>query len=391
MSGVAMQRIDEKLNNTLREYSPIWEKFLFTQDLIFQSFNITKISPMYTIENIIQTELDFRVLDMLESVKYSYYAVNAKSLIYDMWDKRKTLFNTENVEENYLDLKYVYHFYEKYNFNTIDTFHIDVPYYAKETAIIKNVFRGNNYIKNLSSEFFSEYGTSLTNIGYYKKDGKYMIPVYSAATLLQKFAIEKMGVQEKFFIHKKNTLNVSELENTDISCKAAMYWQYYKNTRYLGLNKQRIKEYYIHLLFDLDFLTRISLSVYPEFLITDEFNGTKCTLNGLIAQPFFDDEIIFKYNNSELPDYFIFVYHALIMYIANNQKYPLPNFYSQLLNLRKDIFQLMNISLTPLVQDRFYSLLKKHDNNINAAEEYLVAQLDSYVDCENHYNITPTK
>lgn len=377
-----MQSINEKLKNTLCEYSPIWEKFLFTQDLIFQSLDIIKNSPLYKIEDIIQTELDFRVLDMLESIKYSYYAVNAKSLIYDMWDNRKTSFNAEHVETNYLDLKYVYNFYKKYNFNTIDTFHIDMPYYAKERVIIKNVYSYNNHIKDLSSEFFSEYGTSLTNIGYYKKDGKYMIPVYSAATLLQKFAIEKMRGQEKDFIHKSNTLNVSELENTDISCKAAMYWQYYRNTRYLGLNKQRIKKYYIHLLSDMTVLTRISINVYSQ--------NSKYTLNRIIAELFFVDKLFFKYN-SEFPDNFIFVYHALIIYLANKQKYSLPDFYSQLLNLRKDILQLMNISLTPLVQDMFYNLLKRYDNNINAAEEYLVAQLDSYVDCENHYNITPTK
>lgn len=375
------------------EAIPIWNYFLENQKLVWQipdikqktgdnaylyGCNDTGFVPKHTIQQIILTEILLRVLDKLESIKYSAYYVNATSAI-------AYIFPTRKLDSNeYLgSLEYIFQTYINNSLHTVSTFEPSVQY--EPNLYHKITVSANGNRKKTISEFYSEYTEFLTDLKIFQKNNKIFIPLYNIPVLSQKFAVAKMKASLKQ-INRINTLE-SNIKYKSIRYKGAIYWQYYKNTQLWEIRKERRLEYYKQLFSEASFLKRLYVDVCPDMDSTSKI--LEC-----IHENFFNEEIISKYKSCDLPDYLICVYIFFIYEIICHQRKSKYDFTHRVQILKRVILQLMDMRLStiinPIIDDMFNGLLEKHNNSIDRAEEDLVTQLEDYVAYENHYNISPT-
>lgn len=380
------KEILREISNRLRSASSIWSDFFLSQSIVFQvppkqgepiyySFasNNTGFLPPYRIEQIILTEINLRVLDKLESIKYSLYYTNAKSALADIWEASRN--------NGYFlhDLKYISELYRKNNLATIKTYETGKRYSHDKKFTIKA--SANGYTKKIINTFYSENSEFMSKCDCFKKDNQILIPLFNTPVLCQKFIITK-DQKELKQVMDINTLNKAEI-NDSVLYKGTIYWQYYKNTRLLDLNKERRVAYYRQLFSREIFLEKQLIKVCPEMKNINNIQDS-------IHKIFFDKEILNKYIKCALPDYFIIVYHYLINAIATNISKSKIEFIDNAKNLKSNIMQIMDIEsiINSMVDEKFNRLVKDHNNNIDMVESDLVTQLTGYVDFENHYNVT---
>lgn len=179
----------------------------------------------------------------------------------------------------------------------------------------------------------------------------------------------------------KQVIDINTLDKVELN-KGAIYWQYYRNTKLLDLDKERKIYYYRYLFSDESLLKQLLQKVYPEIE-----NIKK--IQDLIYDMFFDKDIINNYKKCALPDYHIMVFHFLINAITDVISPP-KNFVHNAKSLKSNIMKIMDIEpiINSMVDEKFNRLLKYHNNIIDQVESDLVSQLTNYVDFEKHYSVT---
>lgn len=400
--------IEAKITEILCKQANYWDTLFYRETLIHQlpkeviledgsvnflyGINTEKILPPYKITDIILLELTFGLLDKVESIKYSRYKTNATTLLLDSWNEHQIPHTPSNNIPNCFSLKYIYDFYTKYNLETIDTFESGRSYDSKDTVTIKKI-SSHAHSKLLISKFLSDNEASLAEIGLHKRNNRYMIPLYSSASLLQRFAIEKMNKRMKTdkaaLINSACILNKFDLERSNASCYAIMVLQYYKNARFLGFHKKQCIKKYYNLLLDEQFLSRIRINICPN--LDNGFNNN--AVEEIIIKAFFSSDFLDKYNKSQLLDCFLFVYHYFISGVLINVPMSNSTFLNDIEILRNNILDLMDIPLftliKPIINAEFNSLLVKHNNSIVNIEKDLVEQLKLFgiIKFENYTNV----
>lgn len=359
----------------------IWSELFLSQALIFQTpriypsenttyygygSNSTGFLPKYSIEQIILTEINLRVLDKLESIKYSLYYTNATSALADIW--------LANRDKGYFlhDLKYVSESYRKNNLDTIKTYEPGKCYRHEKKFTIKA--SANGYTKKLINTFYLDNSEFMSKCDCFKKNNQMLIPLYNTPVLCNKFILTKKQNLQK-------ALDINALDNVWFN-KGAIYWQYYRNTKLLDLEKERRIEYYRRLFSNPILLKALYAITFPEM---ENINQ----IQNLIDDIFFNKDIITKYKECALPDYLIMVYHFLINTTLNDLS-PKYKFVSNAQNLKSNIEKIMDIEtiINSMVDEKFNRLMREHNNVIDMVESDLVTQLTGYVDFENYYNVT---
>lgn len=170
----------EILKDRLCTACPIWSDLFLTQYIVFQipptfaskntilygyGSNNTGFLPKYRIEKIILTEINLRVLDKLEMIKYSLYFTNATSALADIWQASRN--------KGYFlhNLKYVSEVFRKNDLQTIKTYEPGKCYSHDKKFLIKA--SANGYTKELINTFYLNNSEFISKCDCFKKTTKY--------------------------------------------------------------------------------------------------------------------------------------------------------------------------------------------------------------------------
>lgn len=359
-----------------------YQHLVYDKGEYFSDMGLSALESIYSIEYEILMETNLRVLDKLESIQYSTYYTTASNVLIDVWERYRM-----NKADTYLyPLIHITDLYKEYNLKRICWYQPTIDYRPSVNYRLTSASGDGNIKKNIY-KFFDVNSLFLHDIGVFKVNNHFVIPLYSIPVLCQKYAIDYNMENALKQINDINHLVDSESKEIGVR-----YWQYYRNTHYLGLDKKRKIEYYRQLFSLPIFLNKLNTYVCSEL---DETQ-----LRNSIENIFFDNEIINKYMVCDLIDYLIFVRYFFAYYIlgyssTNASILSADEFKDISQTFKKDILELMdtqlNAIINPIVDNKFHTLLEKNNNSIDKAITDIVAQLNGYVSYENHYNNPPTK